>query len=60
MNTSKIENAIEKAIFDEDFRKFVRGVENPYGTGNSGEIIANLLKTIDFDKVSIQKVFYEG
>ncbi len=55
-----IENAIEKAIFDEDFRKFVRGVENPYGTGNSGEIIANLLKTIDFDKVSIQKVFYEG
>lgn len=55
-----IENAIQKAIFDEDFRAFVRGVENPYGTGNSGEIIANLLKTIDFDKVSIQKVFYEG
>jgi GDP/UDP-N,N'-diacetylbacillosamine 2-epimerase (hydrolysing) len=55
-----IEQAIEKALFDEDFRSFVRGVENPYGTGNSAETIVHLLKTIDLEKVSIQKVFYEG
>ncbi|TDD98408.1 UDP-N-acetylglucosamine 2-epimerase [Flavobacterium cellulosilyticum] len=55
-----IEEAIEKALFDTDFRNFVRGIENPYGTGNSAETIVTLLKTIDFDEVSIQKVFYEG
>ena len=54
-----IEQAIEKALFDEDFRHFVRGIENPYGTGNSAETIVDLLKTIDLEKVSIQKVFYE-
>jgi GDP/UDP-N,N'-diacetylbacillosamine 2-epimerase (hydrolysing) len=55
-----IEQAIEKALFDADFRSFVRRVENPYGIGNSAETIVNLLKTIDLDQVSIQKVFYEG
>ena len=55
-----IEKAIEKALFDEDFRSFVRGIENPYGIGNSAETIVNLLKTIDLNQVSIQKVFYEG
>ncbi|QBN19869.1 UDP-N-acetylglucosamine 2-epimerase [Flavobacterium nackdongense] len=55
-----IERAIEKALFDEDFRCLVRGIENPYGTGNSAETIVHLLKTIDLEKVSIQKVFYEG
>jgi GDP/UDP-N,N'-diacetylbacillosamine 2-epimerase (hydrolysing) len=54
-----IEKAIDKALFDEDFRSFVRGIENPYGIGNSAETIVNLLKTIDLDQVSIQKVFYE-
>lgn len=54
-----IEKAIEKALFDEDFRQFVREIENPYGVGNSAETIVNLLKTIDLTQVSIQKVFYE-
>ena len=55
-----IEKAIEKALFDEDFRSFVRGIENPYGMGNSAETIVNLLKTIDLNQVSIQKVFYDA
>jgi UDP-N-acetylglucosamine 2-epimerase (non-hydrolysing)/GDP/UDP-N,N'-diacetylbacillosamine 2-epimerase (hydrolysing) len=54
-----IEKAIEKALFDEDFRRFVREIENPYGVGNSAETIVNLLKKIDLKQVSIQKVFYE-
>jgi GDP/UDP-N,N'-diacetylbacillosamine 2-epimerase (hydrolysing) len=56
----QIEQAIDKAIFDTEFRDFVSKIENPYGKGDSAETIVNLLKTIDFDKVSIQKVFYEG
>jgi GDP/UDP-N,N'-diacetylbacillosamine 2-epimerase (hydrolysing) len=56
----QIELAIDKAIFDTEFRDFVSKIENPYGKGDSAEIIVNLLKTIDFSKVSIQKVFYEG
>jgi hypothetical protein len=38
--------------FDADLR-FVRRIENPYGI--TIETIVNLLKTIDFDEVSIQK-----
>jgi GDP/UDP-N,N'-diacetylbacillosamine 2-epimerase (hydrolysing) len=56
----QIEIAIDKAIFDTEFREFVSKIENPYGKGDSAETIVNLLKTIDFSKVSIQKVFYEG
>jgi len=56
----QIELAIDKAIFDTEFRDFVSKIENPYGKGDSAETIVNLLKTIDFSKVSIQKVFYEG
>ena len=52
-------SVIEKALFDEDFRRFVREIENPYGVGNSAETIVNLLKKIDLKQVSIQKVFYE-
>jgi GDP/UDP-N,N'-diacetylbacillosamine 2-epimerase (hydrolysing) len=56
----QIELAIDKAIFDTEFRDFVSKIENPYGKGDSAETIVNLLKTIDFAKVSIQKIFYEG
>jgi UDP-N-acetylglucosamine 2-epimerase (non-hydrolysing)/GDP/UDP-N,N'-diacetylbacillosamine 2-epimerase (hydrolysing) len=57
---NQIELAIDKAIFDTEFRDFVSKIENPYGKGDSAKTIVNLLKTIDFNKVSIQKVFYEG
>ena len=57
---NQIELAIDKAIFDTEFRDFVSKIENPYGKGDSAETIVKLLKTIDFDKVSIQKIFYEG
>jgi UDP-N-acetylglucosamine 2-epimerase (non-hydrolysing)/GDP/UDP-N,N'-diacetylbacillosamine 2-epimerase (hydrolysing) len=59
-NQQQIELAIDKAIFDKEFRDFVSKIENPYGKGDSAETIVNLLKTIDFAKVSIQKIFYEG
>jgi len=55
-----IEAAIDKALFDKDFRNFVASIKNPYGEGNSGETIAHILKTINLNEVSIQKIFYEG
>ena len=58
-DVAQIEEAIDKALFDVKFRKEVTKINNPYGEGNSGETIVNLLKTIDFNKVSIQKIFYE-
>lgn len=58
-DVAQIEGAIDKALFDVKFRKEVTKINNPYGEGNSGEVIVNLLKTIDLKKVSIQKIFYE-
>lgn len=55
-----IEAAIQKAIFDKDFREFVAGIKNPYGEGNSAEQVVEILKSIDLNNVSIQKIFYEG
>lgn len=54
-----IQDAIKKALFDEDFRNFVRSIKNPYGEGNSAKSIVKVLREIDLNTVSIQKVFYE-
>jgi GDP/UDP-N,N'-diacetylbacillosamine 2-epimerase (hydrolysing) len=55
-----IEAAIQKAIFDTDFRKFVSEIKNPYGEGNSAGQVVEILKRINLNDVSIQKIFYEG
>ena len=54
-----IEVGIRKALFDKEFRSFVKTLENPYGTGNSAKQIVKILKEISFEG-KIQKVFYEG
>lgn len=58
-NADAIEAGINKALFDEEFRAFVKTLENPYGIGNSSEQIVKLLKEVSFEG-KIQKVFYEG
>jgi GDP/UDP-N,N'-diacetylbacillosamine 2-epimerase (hydrolysing) len=55
-----IEAAIQKAIFDTGFRKFVSEIINPYGEGNSAGQVVEILKRINLNDVSIQKIFYEG
>jgi GDP/UDP-N,N'-diacetylbacillosamine 2-epimerase (hydrolysing) len=55
-----IEAAIQKAIFDTSFRKFVSEIINPYGEGNSAGQVVEILKRINLNDVSIQKIFYEG
>lgn len=56
----EIEKGINKALFDNEFREFVKTIENPYGKGDSAEKIVNILKNLNLNDISIQKVFYEG
>mgnify|MGYP001390087519 FL=1 len=58
-NADAIEAGINKALFDEEFKAFVKTLENPYGIGNSSEQIVKILKEVSFEG-KIQKVFYEG
>jgi UDP-hydrolysing UDP-N-acetyl-D-glucosamine 2-epimerase len=54
-----VEDEIKKAIniiYDENFRKKVKDVRNPYGDGNSAKRIKEILKTYKIN--SIEKSFY--
>jgi GDP/UDP-N,N'-diacetylbacillosamine 2-epimerase (hydrolysing) len=57
-DTEKIVNAIKKAIFNEEFRKYVSSIENPYGDGTSSGKIVQILKTVTIDGI-VQKLFYD-
>jgi UDP-N-acetylglucosamine 2-epimerase len=53
------EDEIKKAIsiiYDENFRRKVKDVRNPYGDGNSAKRIKEILKTYKIN--SIEKSFY--
>jgi len=54
----EIKKAIEKALFDESFRLAARGINNPYGTGDSSKKIVKIIKSISLENI-IQKRFYE-
>jgi UDP-N-acetylglucosamine 2-epimerase (non-hydrolysing)/GDP/UDP-N,N'-diacetylbacillosamine 2-epimerase (hydrolysing) len=54
-NKKEIINAIEKAIYDRSFRARYKRCKNPYGEGNSGKKIAEVLASISIDKKLIQK-----
>ena len=58
-NADAIEAGIKKALFDQEFKAFVKTIENPYGIGNSAEQIVKILKEVSFEG-KIQKIFYEG
>ena len=51
----QIIEAIEKGLFDRRFREECRKCRNPYGKGNAGKKIAEILATIPLDKDLIQK-----
>lgn len=53
-----IKKGIEKAIYDEDFRAFVKTIVNPYGIGNSADQIIDVMKNVSLEGI-IQKRFYE-
>ncbi|MCK4809402.1 MAG: UDP-N-acetylglucosamine 2-epimerase (hydrolyzing) [Candidatus Omnitrophica bacterium] len=54
-NKKHIIVAVNKALFDKRFRARCKQCKNPYGEGESGKKIANILATIKIDKDLIQK-----
>lgn len=50
-----IYQAIRRSAFDETFRTQCRTCKNPYGAGNAGPRIAEVLATVDLDARLLQK-----
>lgn len=55
---NRIVTAINSAI-SKEFRDSLKGLENPYGSGNVSERILNVLKTITLGEKIIKKTFYD-
>lgn len=51
----QIISAIRKAVYDKDFRKQLRNCKNPYGSGNTGRKIADILSEIKITDNILQK-----
>jgi UDP-N-acetylglucosamine 2-epimerase len=54
-DTEKIYLATRKCLYDEEFRELCQASHNPYGTGNVGKKIADVLAAIDIDLKLLQK-----
>ena len=57
-DSASIFKAIQMAIYDSDFRKKVKRIENPYGNGTSAAQIVKILKTISLENL-VQKRFVD-
>ena len=54
-NKDEILSAVKKALYDEEFRKKCHNCKSPYGAGNAGNQIANVLATIEINLALLQK-----
>jgi UDP-N-acetylglucosamine 2-epimerase (non-hydrolysing)/GDP/UDP-N,N'-diacetylbacillosamine 2-epimerase (hydrolysing) len=54
-DTEEIVRAVKKALRDKDFRKKVSSCENPYGDGNAGKRIVNVLSKVELGKKLLEK-----
>ena len=54
-NRKKIKTAIENAIYNEEFKKKLKGCRNPYGDGKAAPRILKILKEIKVDSSLLQK-----
>jgi len=54
-DVGQIVRAIKKSLFDKTFRKQCLECYNPYGKGNAGEKIAEILSTIKINDTLLQK-----
>ena len=57
-NAGEIEMGLNKALYDKNFREFVKSIKNPYGDGNSASKIVYHLKNLKLEG-KLQKIFYE-
>ncbi len=51
----EILTAVKKALYEKNFRKKCQNCKNPYGAGNAGKQIADVLATIDIGLKLLQK-----
>lgn len=51
----EILEAVDKVLYDKEFRKNLENCENPYGDGKAGERIADILSKIQINSNLIQK-----
>jgi UDP-N-acetylglucosamine 2-epimerase (non-hydrolysing)/GDP/UDP-N,N'-diacetylbacillosamine 2-epimerase (hydrolysing) len=58
--TKDIVSAINKALTDSVFRKFCREAFNPYGVGDSGTKIANILELVELENILNKKMTLKG
>lgn len=54
-NKNEIISAIEKSLYNKEFREQCNKCDNPYGKGDAGKTIADVLYKIKIDKNLIQK-----
>jgi UDP-hydrolysing UDP-N-acetyl-D-glucosamine 2-epimerase len=54
-STEAIAAAVQRCLFDEDFRALCRQAENPYWLGDAGPKIANVLATVELGQSLIRK-----
>ena len=47
--SNDIQDAINKCLYDDSFRQICFGCENPYGEGDAGIKIAEILSTVNLD-----------
>jgi len=56
-NADLIAAAMRRCLYDEDFRALCRRAKNPYGLGDAGPKIAEVLATVPLDQRIIRKRF---
>ena len=54
-DSQEIFSAIKKSLFDEEFKEQVSNCLNPYGSGNAGKKISDILATVPLTKELIHK-----
>lgn len=54
-DTKEIFSAIERSLFDEEFKVQIRNCHNPYGSGNAGKKISDILATVPLNKELLNK-----
>lgn len=54
-DTQEIISAVKKALYDKAFRRKCGTCENPYGQGNTGPAVADILAGIEINKKLLQK-----
>ena len=58
INEEEIRNGLQKAL-SLDFKASIKDCINPFGTGNAGEKIVNILEGLNFENLSGNKVFFD-